>query len=215
MTMNNLYFTIGAILLFGALGGLINKFRDTENISTYVKSIIKGIGAAVLVPLFLALVQSDIIDTTKQDLQQFMLFGGLCLITAIFSDKFFDSIGAKVMAQVKEAKTIAKKADEKAENAETIAREAEESNQEFDVADDVLFNIKEARWQEGTESKIKKVAKSIIESKFSYRTVGGIANDTGIPRSELTDLLNGMQEKGMAKKKINRKGNDIWKIVII
>ncbi len=188
------------MLIFGIFGGLINKFRDNDKNSKYWKSIVKGIGAAMIVPLFLELVKSDIISKGENDWYNYFVFGGLCIVTAIFSDKFFDSIGEKILNKV--------------ENVENTVKELEDSKNEIDDAEQVIFDNIKSDKKEAQKENIKKVIKEIVNSKYSYRTISGIKKDTNLEKDEIIGILVTLRDNGFAENKKNNKGNDIWKILI-
>ncbi len=194
-------YAVLTIIVFGMLGGVINKFRDNSKDSKYWKSITKGIGAALAVPLFLKLVSSNIVVEDQRGWYNYFIFGGLCLITSIFSDKFFDSLGDKILKKV--------------EDVENTMSEIEDSNNEIDDIDEIILeHIKPGSQKDESNEEITKVIKSITNSKYSYRTITGIEKDTNINRNKLTSILMNLKNDGFAINKKNSKGNNIWKIVM-
>jgi len=194
-------YAVLTIVVFGSLGGMINKFRDNSKDSKYWKSITKGVGAALAVPLFLKLVSSNIVVQDQGGWYNYFIFGGLCLITSIFSDKFFDSLSDKILKKV--------------EDVENTISEIEDNNNEIDDIDDIILNhVNPNSKKNESKDEISKVIKSITNSKYSYRTISGIEKDTNINRNKLTSILTDLKKDGFAVSKKNNKGNDIWKIVM-
>lgn len=191
-------FVLLAILIAGIIGGLINKFRDKDLASKYWKSIIKGIGAAIIVPLFLELVKSDIVSKESESWYNYFIFGGLCIIFAIFSDSFFESISKKLMNQMD---TLNNKVNEIQENTE-----------EKDIPEEKILKNLKSNKRTDLDDDIKKVTNSIINSKFSYRTISGIAKETDLDQEKIIDVLGILKTNGIAESKKNKKGNEIWKI---
>ena len=85
---------ISVMIAAGALGGVVNYFLNRKNDpegSSIGKSITVGIGAALLVPLFLNMISSNLTEmirgssTTPADLSKILVFAGFCLIAAISS----------------------------------------------------------------------------------------------------------------------------------
>lgn len=116
------------IMLFaGTFGGIINYYLDQENReknkettkANYRKSIIIGIGAALLVPLFLTMISSDLADLGVLNPKTIMVFFGFCLIAAISSKKFIATLSEQVLKEVKEAKERAKETEEKLKQSES------------------------------------------------------------------------------------------------
>lgn len=195
-----LEYVILTILVFGVFGGLINKFRDNDTKSKYWISIVKGIGAAMIVPLFLELVKSGIISKGEEGWYNYFVFGGLCTITAIFSDKFFDSIGEKILSKV--------------ENVENTVNELEESKKEIDNAEQVIYDSIKFDKKEDQQENIKKVINAIVDSKYSYRTITGIKKETSLGKDEIEKILINLKDNKLAESKRNSRGNDIWKIIL-
>lgn len=195
-----LHHTILTILIFGTIGGLINWFRDNTQESRWWKSILKGIGASLIVPLFLELVKSDIVSVDQSGWYNYFIFGGLCLITAIFSDKFIDSIGEKLIKKV--------------EDVENTMNEIEDSKNEIDNADEIVFENVTVENKDESEEDIRKVIRAIVNSKYSYRTVMGIQKETGLDKNRIIEILVTLRENGTAASKKNKRGNGIWKIIV-
>lgn len=191
-------FVLLAILIAGIIGGLINKFRDKDPASKYWKSIIKGIGAAIIVPLFLELVKSGIVSKESESWYNYFIFGGLCIIFAIFSDSFFESISKKLMNQV--------------ETLNNRVNEIQESTEENDIPEENILRTLRTNLTTENDDDIKKVTNSIINSKFSFRTISGIAKETNLDNQRIIEILGLLKTNGIAESKKNKKGNEIWKI---
>jgi len=109
----NICILISTIFVFGLLGGLVNAIRTEKQKKDYWKSLVKGIVAALLVPIFLEVIKSEIGRNLNSNLYDYLIFGGLCLIAAIFSDKFIDTIGEKILQKAENAEREAKESNEK------------------------------------------------------------------------------------------------------
>lgn len=99
-----------AVIIFvaGLFGGVVNYYRSyTINSGSHrecMTCILIGVGASCLVPLFLSMISSNLIENSRSDDKYFFTFGGLCIIAAIFSNKFINSIGEKVLKEVQQTK---------------------------------------------------------------------------------------------------------------
>ena len=116
-------YVIWLIMLFaGFLGGTVNYFqtyakKEEGGSRKYWTCIIIGLAASFLVPLFLKTISSNLINCTNAGCPQaldYLVFLGICLIAAIFSRRFIDSIAARILKKVEEAKEDAKEAKEDA-----------------------------------------------------------------------------------------------------
>ena len=108
----HLIILIAIMLAIGAFGGFLNYLNDFDTLENEQKSgksrgkyILLGIGAALLVPLFLKMIESDIIR--NRDNLDYLIFAGFCLIAAIFSRRFISSIGDRIMEVAKNAQKSA------------------------------------------------------------------------------------------------------------
>lgn len=105
-------FTILIISIFsGVVGGIINwTITSTQNqakISIW-KLITLGVGAALLVPLFLEFVSSEILNElttcdcskpSSESIKNYLLFTGYCLIAGISSQAFINKLSQSVLSQ--------------------------------------------------------------------------------------------------------------------
>ena len=144
--------------------------------------------------------KSDIVSVDQSGWYNYFIFGGLCLITAIFSDKFIDSIGEKLIKKV--------------EDIENTMNEIEDSKNEIDNADEIVFENVMVENKDESEEDIRKVIRAIVNSKYSYRTVMGIQKETGLDKNRIIEILFTLRENGSAASKKNKRGNDIWKIIV-
>lgn len=119
----------------GVFGGIVNHFqtatpenrKQTWHIS---KCIIIGLGASYLVPLFLKMISSDLLNSANPEHHlNLLIFFGICLVSAIFSRRFIDSIGERILKEAKEAKQDAEEAKQGVEEAKQEAEEKLELNE--------------------------------------------------------------------------------------
>lgn len=97
---------IVTMIVFGSFGGVINYLivkqkalssnSKMEGISLSY-CVLLGIAAAFLVPLFLVLMSSNIVERTSGGYVKFLTFAGLCLIAGISSTNFIQTISGSIM----------------------------------------------------------------------------------------------------------------------
>jgi hypothetical protein len=114
------------ILAAGWFGGAVNYiFQRRENSqANYRESVVVGIAAALLTPLFLSMIQSDLLAKGRQEQLALFTFAGLCLVAAITSRRFIESISDKVLKQLEATDQKADQAEKKAEAAQQGALKA-------------------------------------------------------------------------------------------
>src|SRR5690554_1558660 len=118
----HLWVLIFIMVACGAFGGFLNYLNDFDTVQNEKKNnrirfkyILLGIGAALLIPLFLNMISSDIIRST--DHADYLIFAGFCLVAAIFSRRFISTIGDRILETAKNAEKMAMESKQKAETA--------------------------------------------------------------------------------------------------
>jgi ABC-type siderophore export system fused ATPase/permease subunit len=99
---------VGIILLAGIYGGIVNYFtlynqKESGSNRKFCGAILAGVAASFMVPLFLSMISSDLIENSRKDDKYYFVFAGLCLVAGIFSRRFINSIGKKILDQVEKA----------------------------------------------------------------------------------------------------------------
>mgnify|MGYP000342002700 CR=1 FL=1 len=92
-------------VIAGAIGGIGNYFMiDVKSKTSILKPVVLGIIAAGVLPLFLKLVSSNILDFVEENLRHrnYAHFLSLCLLASLFADVFLQGIYAKVFHEFTE-----------------------------------------------------------------------------------------------------------------
>ena len=96
------------MLSAGVFGGVVNVALsgDEPTRRTWLWNIIAGVGAAFLTPLFLTTVSSTLLTNivTEGKPADWFTFVGFCLLSAIASRKFIQSLTDKVLSDLKDVK---------------------------------------------------------------------------------------------------------------
>lgn len=175
------------MILTGIVGGYVNyilrsdtdysadaKNKNTEKtpVSNGARrswpNIVVGVSATLVVPLFLSTISSTLLSDSRTDVLKYFVFGGFCLLAAIFSKRFLSSMEKQILGKAQEAaeekaKEVyeEKKGEQKAEFTEfkqAIKSEVAETKQNLDKINEFLQNLKswESDYSKGT----------FVESKF-------------------------------------------------
>lgn len=206
------------ILVAGLLGGFTNFFlnydlnyKSKECRINLIKSLLTSLCATLTVPLFLQVISNNILDFNgAQTLpaKNYLILTGFCVLAAFFSRRFLDDLYVKIS-----------KVELKADEAQKTADRIDDNNNEIDDIDNYIVKKKiidevPTTNKNITKDKIKKVINSIISSKFTYRTVKGIAKETEILESDVQDILLLFKKLGFAAVKKNKENIDVWRIKI-
>jgi hypothetical protein len=185
---------IGVMVAAGLLGGTINfALSRTEHSSRsdWFWSVVVGLGASFLVPLFLNTISSSLLSgllsgtSGKADIY---VFSGFCLLGAIASKAMIQTLSQRVLREAQEARKDVENLKE--EIAPIIVKETEPE----DVSGSG-FKM-EGYGHSGEEPEL--VIKSLGNSKYSRRTVGGIHKGTNVPLSKVTETLEWLEANGLA-----------------
>lgn len=226
---DRVYIVIGIILVTGLLGGyggyLMEPAADPPGEpprKALIRSLLLGVIAALTVPLFLSLTKSGLmgnifaparIPPRPPAFEDYLVFAGLCVIAAVSARRFLSSVTDRVLQRVGQAERTAA-------DAKITAEQAKEEVMEGETADDpnappppqieelaALSSVTETR------SPLSDDERRVLDalSKRTYRTRTGIADDSGIPRNRISELLEGLADRKLAlPTKSPRTGGARW-----
>jgi predicted membrane channel-forming protein YqfA (hemolysin III family) len=100
---------LGIMVAAGILGGLANYFLAERHSDFALRDLFKyvlGVVAALMVPLFLNMISSNLLDLARTHPINLLVFGGFCLIAVIFSRRFLENLSAKLMQQIRKEPVI-------------------------------------------------------------------------------------------------------------
>jgi hypothetical protein len=190
------------MLLSGTLGGVLNYLsaqgEEPKN-TGFWQSLLGGIVASFMVPLFLNMISSNLIETVKGtannagDLTKLFVLAGFCLVAGVSSRAFITTLSARVL---REAKATRNEVQQMKREFEPIReKEIENEPQEMivplsaSVADDMSI-----------EEDAKKALKALASGRFTLRTRTGIANETGLEKDVVNKILDDLVEMRLVRK---------------
>lgn len=192
-----------ALMVFGGIaGGTVNYLNGEERAwRVWCKQILLSTAAAMLVPLFLALAQSSLLESMLQSKNMFassdiFVFFGFCLVGGIASNRFIATISKKVLQEIKQTQEEVKEIREQTAPFLEQITEPEESEEES------FRNLVQVRNEE------RKVLKALNHPRYKLRSISGIVADTGLPREQVEKMLDELKDKGLVIEvtKTRRKG---------
>mgnify|MGYP003583928565 CR=1 FL=1 len=194
---------VAIIFLAGVMGGYVNYALGRTANSKWHDiwwSVVIGLGAAFLIPLFLNTISSSllsgILDGSSKQADWFVFFG-FCLLGAIASRTMIQTLTQKVLRTAEEAKQEVKKLKEEVDpiiikETEPVIKEAEPEIAEQPRGGDRL----QGYGLVGEDP--PKIIKVLGGSKYSRRTVQGIQKEAKVPREKVYELLSWLQMNGLA-----------------
>ncbi|MFO8054630.1 MAG: YEATS-associated helix-containing protein [Bacteroidales bacterium] len=203
----NYYLLFFTILLFGLLGGVVNALRKDKASGEYWKSLVKGVVAAFLVPVFLEIIKSDLGRQLAEDLYDYLVFGGLCLVVAVFSDSFIDRLGERVMEKANRAEKRSAETDQKLN---TFLEQLSEPDEGLDDPEQQISAI-EHLFSEKPREQIAEVVRSFQKKDYKFRTAEGIAKETQLSLQQVEHILEELAGKNIALK-IPTNNRNLWSL---
>jgi len=236
MTQSYFFLILGVILFAGILGGFMNytSVRDNERAAKtgseggampssrkgprwpgLSRSLLLGIGAAFLLPLFLNMISSTLVDNIYSaekgyDYPKILVFLGFCLVAAISSTPFIKTISDRVLKLAEEAKKDSSRAKEDAEKANAKADKTESKldpilqsfaePEEVATPSDAFIGVQHftAVGVAPHDDDERRVLRALANSDYRLRTVGGVVAETEMPMEKVTEILNRLKDKNLA-----------------
>lgn len=219
-SINYMWILLAVMVAAGSFGGLINYFltrtSDPEN-TTVPRSVIIGIGASFLVPLFLNMISSNLIDSIKGsnevpgDQSKLLVLAGFCLIAAISSSAFIQTLSDRVLNEAKAARKEAEEAKAEAAQAKDEVAEVQATvgpivNKETEPEPATAERAADLAETGGTSDKEMRTLDAFARSKYTHRSLSGLSTDTGINEGELESVLAELVAKGLVGKRESKTG---------
>lgn len=243
--MSQIFVVVLIIIVGGLVGGAASYMLDpissgdaTPALKRHglLRLLLLGLIAAACVPLFLSVLQSDLmtkIFEVAADGQpakpvpfgQLLILTGFCLIAAVFSRTFLDTVSQQVMRTAEQAQAAAIKATQTAAVAEAKATEAESIAQDVRTEmvegnappiDATTLNAEMAVLPDDTAvpplTPEERQALAVMTST-TYRTATGVAGEIGRSRAEAAALLRSLGARGLVEPTTSTKTGSVrWRI---
>jgi hypothetical protein len=186
----------------GLLGGLVNYFvtrRDDPEGSSFWKSATLGIAASLLVPLFLNMISSSLLDSIRTgtpnfDSSKVLVFLGFCLVAAISSTSFIKTLSDRILQEARDAKKAARQADKKVSEVQSAIQPIVEKETEAEeTPSDAITNLVSQRTVMG--DKERRLLQKLANGRWVLRTRTGLAKETQIPKPEVDAMMENLRER--------------------
>jgi hypothetical protein len=179
-----------------------------------------GVVSVFIVPLFLSLVQSELLKQTlsggEASIIDYFIYAGFCLIAAIYSRAFIQTISSRVLALASHASRVANETEEKQGKLTTEIDElAEVVGSNVDTTAEILDL--EAAGEHTRQANLtddqRRVLSALKAKPYLSRTLKGISEDSGLNRNKTLEVLGQLLEDRLAREKISEKtGNTLYEI---
>jgi hypothetical protein len=224
MTRYNIILLLLAMVGSGVLGGAANYLllcKDDPEYARRSRSFVLGLVASLLAPLFLKTISSDMVDRISNIRYgsgmpfDFFVFTSFCLLVAVFSRTFAETVAKRLAAEVEKAKRESREAQNRAILAEEKAREAEPVlRHEIDTRTEPLpesarHSIPPSLQDLPVDQLDRQLLRALMEGQYSYRTVTSLAEEVEMEEPDAVKRLERMREQSLAGKKATAARN-LW-----
>lgn len=189
------------MLVAGLVGGGLNYVRsrreEPEN-TTFSQSVLGGIVASFLVPLFLNMISSNLLDAIRGtpgnvgDLSKLFILAGFCLVASVSSKHFISTLSDRILREAKATRQEVRQM--KSEVEPLIDKETEKEPQDTRSLSVPVPDDSPA----GNDARL--VLKALSTGRYTLRTRTGIGQDTGIEAERLDKVLRELAALGFVRK---------------
>lgn len=216
------------MFIAGFFGGTVNYLhlysKKSKGWTNYFKFIFSGIAASFLVPLFLQMISSDLVEGAREGKEkELLVFIGFCLVAAIFSRRFIETIGEKILQELKDTKATAESAKEIAETSkeevELLTSKSTEVDNELELEAETVSTSttttttrspnEDFKMLEQTKHEVQKILTALKNPSYTFRTLKGISEESEIAEDKVLKTLEAFKNLGLAKE-ISRRGNILY-----
>lgn len=200
------FITLSITITAGLIGGIYNMLIQSDE--TPWKPLFVSLSAALLVPLFLEIGQSELLQKitdnnwSKDENKLYFIYGGFCIIASISSRSFIDSLSSKVLAEVEKAKLDLSK-----------NRQEQESIKNLVIADGELTNINVFDTDSQNElielTENEKTIFDHFETNLKFLREEHFLNSTKLNTQTLRKTLQSLKEKELIDA-VSLNENQLW-----
>lgn len=203
---NHIFILATVMLLAGIFGGLVNYYiygdKDPDA-GSLPRFLVVGVGASFLVPVVLDMVNSELVLESQGDPSRLLIFTGFCLISALISRFFIDSLSDRVLNDAQVAKN---RSEEVQQNLRIIQNELLpliDTETEQDV-----MEIDEPSSQVTDELDVvsTRVLKVLSGGRFIFRSLSGVCREANEEESTILKTLQVLVTRSLAGKVSGKNG---------
>lgn len=213
MSMDSFMLSVLAVMLSaGVLGGLANYYlseRYARGGQEKIKYIVLGVVAALVVPLLLNMLSSNLIAMARANPYDMFVFAGVCLVFVVLTRRWFENLAQKLINKVEAVEEEVSQIRSLQSLAENVVPAAPVAAAAGDIA------LPEAA--EANVSDLGKLGYNDVEllravgdGKYAYGNISGIAADAGLSRDFVNERLVVLKNMGLLELKIDEKNVLHW-----
>ena len=198
------------IVLSGFGGGAVN-YLNTRPASDqgfhFLRCILTGIAAAFVVPLFLQTIQNGLLSPTEVPNRDLLILSGFCILASFAAKPFLDSMARRALEEAQQSK---REAENATKNTEFLVGEIESLYEDENTSGSgkTTMSLRQGG-QSPTlpdDGNARKVLEVLIKGPYTFRSMEGLTQQTGLSRDEVNGALNWLKQCGLADKSARTEG---------
>ncbi|MGN7763482.1 YEATS-associated helix-containing protein [Paenibacillus sp. 22594] len=194
--MSHIFLIIILLVVSGVFGGAVNFLSTTNDKQSIfgnyelLKSILIGVAASLLVPLFLNTISSNLIPESESDPNKLLVLIGFCLVASISSKSFIQLMTNKMMKEINEMKSDIK--DVAKEMEVIVSKETEEGDE--NIYENIESRLDHHAYELKNEETL--VLNALSNGAYIYRSLNGIHKATELSKESINMALNSLLHEG-------------------
>lgn len=192
------------MLIAGVFGGLINFYllnQDNKDITSMLRSVVVGVGAAFLVPVVLDLVGSSIVAESQNDAGQLLIYTGLCLIAAVASRFAVTNQADRILIAANTARAEVETLRHQLKQVELSLQPLIETETEMEASEEDDLHLLDELDVASTQ-----VLKVLGTGRYTFRTQASLFEELELSEQDVMKSLHVLAAKNLAGKMMTHWG---------
>ncbi len=219
---NYIVLMAGVMLLTGILGGIANYLNSKPEERHFWKSMVMGAIATITIPLFLKIVDSNLISGTAIDPYSILVFAGFCVLAAFYSAKFLEGLSGRILQNLQQkveenAQKLSETAAKVEQTDQKVTETAEKTDMMMDVQVPAIPEVAEAEAEtsrgfllpEPAEISQNPKSRASAAMGSNLETFDSLRSKTGLSQEELQKALDELVREGKVRRVVHR-GKDVF-----
>ncbi len=177
------------MLLSGLIGGLASYYLNKSEEKTLLNSLVLGVVASLIVPLFLNMISSNLLFEAQRQIDKIFIFAGFCILASVFSKNFLENMYNKILQQVG--------------NIEKQVETIQEASSEPDIPTGEI--TEESLKQKGITKIEYELLTTLSTGNYAYRSIAGLKKDSHSDRKLVDNAINTLLSKKLIESRLMRK----------
>ena len=189
-----MFLILGIMIGSGILGGLVNYFLSEYHKPPAWRAVLGycllGIVSALIVPLFLNMISSNLLTVAQKKPVNLFIFNGVCLLFALFSCKLKDNIHNKRF----QGTTSINRNHGNADPVET----------DYDLEIGCRKVSKDRLGRAGISESELKILQVMARGNHVHQSLVGLLKDPELAKEQVNETLSFLMAKGLVEQKLNK-----------